>query len=162
MVGQAVAAILVGLAVGAPVGPAGASTGATRAKNGGPHDRRRARTAGQDTVLAARDEPAEVDMGFEPTAKQLMPELTPPEELALLARALWREGYDDHLAGHITISRGDGTLWCSPWLLQVVVPVVPRKKQRIDINVPGAEVAAFDIGIGNHESVTGSGAQNPE
>ena len=35
----------------------------------------------------------------------------------LLARTLWREGYDDHLAGHITIGLGDGTLLCNPWLL---------------------------------------------
>lgn len=46
-----------------------------------------------------------------------MPDLTPQQELVLLARALWREGYNDHLAGHITINRGDGTLWCNPWLL---------------------------------------------
>ncbi len=46
-----------------------------------------------------------------------MPTLTPQQELVLLARALWREGYNDHLAGHITINRGDGTLWCNPWLL---------------------------------------------
>ena len=46
-----------------------------------------------------------------------MPPLDTRQELALLARALWREGYDDHLAGHITINRGDGTLWCNPWLL---------------------------------------------
>lgn len=56
-------------------------------------------------------------MLFEPTADHLMPELSAPEELVLLARALWREGYNDHLAGHITINRGDGTLWCNPWLL---------------------------------------------
>ena len=31
-----------------------------------------------------------------------MPDLSPREELVILARALWREGYDDHLAGHIT------------------------------------------------------------
>lgn len=54
---------------------------------------------------------------FIPRPDALMPELTPPQELVLLARALWREGYDDHLAGHITISRGDGMLWCNPWLL---------------------------------------------
>ena len=35
----------------------------------------------------------------------------------LLARALWHEGYDDHLAGHITVNQGDGTLLCNPWLL---------------------------------------------
>lgn len=54
---------------------------------------------------------------FSPAPDALIPELTPRQELALLARALWREGYDDHLAGHITINRGDGTLWCNPWLL---------------------------------------------
>jgi len=58
-----------------------------------------------------------VAMSFQPTPSNLMPELTARQELALLARALWREGYDDHLAGHITINRGDGTLWCNPWLL---------------------------------------------
>ena len=35
----------------------------------------------------------------------------------LLARTLWREGYDDHLAGHITYRQADGTLLCNPWLL---------------------------------------------
>ena len=35
----------------------------------------------------------------------------------MLARALWREGYNDHLAGHITVNLGDGTLLCNPWLL---------------------------------------------
>ena len=56
-------------------------------------------------------------MTFSPTADKLIPDLSPQEELVLLARALWREGYNDHLAGHITINRGDGTLWCNPWLL---------------------------------------------
>ncbi len=57
-------------------------------------------------------------MTFAPSPDMLMPELSGPQELVLLARALWREGYNDHLAGHITINRGDGTLWCNPWLLQ--------------------------------------------
>lgn len=56
-------------------------------------------------------------MTFQPTAEKLIPDLSPQEELVLLARSLWREGYDDHLAGHITINRGDGTLWCNPWLM---------------------------------------------
>ncbi|MEQ8841847.1 MAG: class II aldolase/adducin family protein [Acidimicrobiales bacterium] len=56
-------------------------------------------------------------MPVKPTPSNLMPELSPRAELVLLARALWREGYNDHLAGHITINRGDGTLWCNPWLL---------------------------------------------
>ena len=54
---------------------------------------------------------------FTPTAEKLIPDLTPREELVVLARALWREGYNDHLAGHITVNLGDGTLLCNPWLL---------------------------------------------
>ncbi len=34
-----------------------------------------------------------------------------------MARTLWHEGYDDHLAGHITYRQPDGTLLCNPWLL---------------------------------------------
>ena len=56
-------------------------------------------------------------MGFRPTADRLAPELTEREQIVLLARALWHEGYDDHLAGHITVNQGDGTLLCNPWLL---------------------------------------------
>jgi ribulose-5-phosphate 4-epimerase/fuculose-1-phosphate aldolase len=52
-----------------------------------------------------------------PTASALLPPLTPRQELVLLARTLWREGYDDHLAGHITYRQPDGTLLCNPWLL---------------------------------------------
>ncbi len=54
---------------------------------------------------------------FSPTPESLLPELSPRQELVLLARALWREGYDDHLAGHITYRQADGTLLCNPWLL---------------------------------------------
>jgi ribulose-5-phosphate 4-epimerase/fuculose-1-phosphate aldolase len=54
---------------------------------------------------------------FQPTRDSLLPELTPQQELTILARTLWREGYDDHLAGHITVRRPDGLLWCNPWLL---------------------------------------------
>jgi ribulose-5-phosphate 4-epimerase/fuculose-1-phosphate aldolase len=56
-------------------------------------------------------------MEFTPVHDKLIPDLSPREELVLLARALWREGYNDHLAGHITHNLGDGTLLCNPWLL---------------------------------------------
>ena len=56
-------------------------------------------------------------MDFEPTRDRLLPELDIRTEMVLLARTLWREGYDDHLAGHITVNQGDGTLLCNPWLL---------------------------------------------
>ncbi len=44
-----------------------------------------------------------------------LPALTPQAEVALLARMLFREGYDDHLAGHITYRQPDGTLLVNPW-----------------------------------------------
>jgi len=44
-----------------------------------------------------------------------LPDLTPAAELALLARILFREGYDDHLAGHITYKQPDGTLLVNPF-----------------------------------------------
>src|SRR5881227_3142766 len=51
------------------------------------------------------------------TSKQLLPPLTPRQEVVLLARTLFREGYDDHLAGHITYRQPDGTFLCNPWYL---------------------------------------------
>ena len=56
-------------------------------------------------------------MTFRPTPEKLLPDLSLREELVLLARCLWREGYNDHLAGHITCNLGDGTLLCNPWLV---------------------------------------------
>ena len=47
----------------------------------------------------------------------LLPELTPHQELALLCRALHREGYDDHIAGHVTLAQPDGTFLVNPWEL---------------------------------------------
>jgi L-fuculose-phosphate aldolase len=46
-----------------------------------------------------------------------LPELSPRQELALLARVLHREGYDDHLAGHITVKLPDDTLLVNPFAL---------------------------------------------
>jgi ribulose-5-phosphate 4-epimerase/fuculose-1-phosphate aldolase len=72
-------------------------------------------------------------VSFSPTAEKLMPDLTPREELVLLARTLWREGYNDHLAGHITVNLGDGTLLCNPWLL-TWPEVRPADVLRIDLD----------------------------
>src|ERR1051326_2718058 len=44
-----------------------------------------------------------------------LPELSPAQELALLARVLHREGYDDHLAGHVTYKQPDGTFLVNPF-----------------------------------------------
>lgn len=52
-----------------------------------------------------------------PGRAPLLPELTPRQELALLCRVLYREGYDDHIAGHITLRLPDGTQLVNPWEL---------------------------------------------
>ena len=44
-----------------------------------------------------------------------LPELSAAAEVALLARMLHREGYDDHLAGHITYRQPDDTLLVTPF-----------------------------------------------
>jgi L-fuculose-phosphate aldolase len=44
-----------------------------------------------------------------------LPDLTPRQELALLARCLFSEGLDDHLAGHITYKQPDGTFLVNPF-----------------------------------------------
>jgi ribulose-5-phosphate 4-epimerase/fuculose-1-phosphate aldolase len=72
-------------------------------------------------------------MDFTPTADKLIPDLSPREELVVLARALWREGYNDHLAGHITVNLGDGTLLCNPWLL-TWDELHPSQVLRIDLD----------------------------
>ncbi|HUC36502.1 MAG TPA: class II aldolase/adducin family protein [Acidimicrobiales bacterium] len=71
-------------------------------------------------------------MDFTPTAEKLVPDMTAREELVVLARALWREGYNDHLAGHITVNMGDGTLLCNPWLL-TWAELRPAQVIRIDL-----------------------------
>jgi len=43
-----------------------------------------------------------------------LPDLTPQQEVALLARILYQEGYNDHLAGHITYKQPDGTFLVNP------------------------------------------------
>ncbi|HEV3367922.1 MAG TPA: class II aldolase/adducin family protein, partial [Acidimicrobiales bacterium] len=70
-------------------------------------------------------------MYFTPTPRNLIPELSVRQELVVLARALWREGYNDHLAGHITVNLGDGTLLCNPWLL-TWAEIEPDHVLRID------------------------------
>ena len=72
-------------------------------------------------------------MVFQPTPDQLLPPLTPAQELVLLARSLWHEGFDDHIAGHLTYNLGDGTLLCNPWYL-TWAELHPRELLRIDLN----------------------------
>jgi L-ribulose-5-phosphate 4-epimerase len=72
-------------------------------------------------------------MTFSPTQEKLIPDISPREELALLARTLWVQGYNDHLAGHITYNLGDGTFLCNPWFL-TWDEIYPSQIIRIDID----------------------------
>ena len=56
-------------------------------------------------------------MTYRVSTDALLPPMTPQLEVVLLARTLWREGYDDHLAGHITHKQPDGTFYTNPWFL---------------------------------------------
>lgn len=71
-------------------------------------------------------------MSFEPTPSRLIPEMSLREELTILARCLWREGYNDHLAGHITCNLQDGTLLCNPGLV-LWEELRPEQVIRIDL-----------------------------
>ncbi len=71
--------------------------------------------------------------GFTPTRDRLIPELDVREEIVLLGRTLWQEGYRDHLAGHITVNMGDGTLLCNPWLI-TWEEMMPEDVLRIDLD----------------------------
>ncbi len=63
-----------------------------------------------NAVLMARYAPR-------PGRYPLLPALTPQQSLALLCRVLYREGYNDHIAGHITVRQEDGTYLANPWEL---------------------------------------------
>lgn len=56
-------------------------------------------------------------MEWTPTRTQLCPPLDARHEVALLARVLWDEGYDDRISGHITYKQPDGTFLCNPGLV---------------------------------------------
>ena len=72
-------------------------------------------------------------MPFTPTAEKLLPDLTPREELVLLARALVARGLQrpPRRAHHDHV--GDDTLLCNPWLL-TWDEIRPRDVIRIDLD----------------------------
>lgn len=51
---------------------------------------------------------------MKPEAGKMIPDLSCEAELALLCRILAREGYCDHVAGHITYAQADGTFLINP------------------------------------------------
>lgn len=63
----------------------------------------------------------------------LVTSLTPREELVLLARTLWRQGYADQLGGHITYRLDDGSMLVNPWEL-AWDELMPSDVLRIDLD----------------------------
>lgn len=49
--------------------------------------------------------------------KPLLPDLSERAQVALMCRMLSREGWDEHIAGHITYRLTDGTILTNPWEL---------------------------------------------
>jgi len=47
----------------------------------------------------------------------LLPELSPQAQVALMCRMLFREGWNEHIAGHITYRLEDGRILANPWEL---------------------------------------------
>lgn len=63
-----------------------------------------------DEALVARYAPR-------PQRRPLVPPLTLAQELALTCRMLFQEGYNDHIAGHISVRLEGGDLLANPWEL---------------------------------------------
>lgn len=52
-----------------------------------------------------------------PGRRALLPSLSPKAQVALMCRMLSREGWNEHIAGHITYRLADGNILTNPWEL---------------------------------------------
>lgn len=52
-----------------------------------------------------------------PGRRPLLPELTEQAQVALMCRMLVHEGWNEHIAGHITFRTSDGNILTNPWEL---------------------------------------------
>ena len=52
-----------------------------------------------------------------PGRKPLLPPLSEQAQVALMCRMLFREGWNEHIAGHITFRLANGTILTNPWEL---------------------------------------------
>jgi ribulose-5-phosphate 4-epimerase/fuculose-1-phosphate aldolase len=53
----------------------------------------------------------------QPGRRPLLPQLSAPAQVALMCRMLFREGWNDHIAGHITLQLAAGEILTNPWEL---------------------------------------------
>ena len=52
-----------------------------------------------------------------PGRRPLLPELSEKAQIALMCRMLFHEGWNEHIAGHITYRLADGNILTNPWEL---------------------------------------------
>lgn len=52
-----------------------------------------------------------------PGKRDLLPPITAKAQVALMCRMLCAEGWNEHIAGHITVRQPDGTILTNPWEL---------------------------------------------
>ncbi|HBM83478.1 MAG TPA: class II aldolase family protein [Halieaceae bacterium] len=52
-----------------------------------------------------------------PGRHALLPEMSAKAQVALMCRMMFREGWNEHIAGHITWRQSDGTILTNPWEL---------------------------------------------
>lgn len=52
-----------------------------------------------------------------PGRRPLLPELSEPAQVALMCRMLFKEGWNEHIAGHITFRLENGNVLVNPWEL---------------------------------------------
>ncbi len=52
-----------------------------------------------------------------PGKRELLPPMSDKAQVALMCRMLFKEGWNDHIAGHITLRLQDGSILCNPWEL---------------------------------------------
>jgi L-fuculose-phosphate aldolase len=53
----------------------------------------------------------------QPGRRSLLPEMSDKAQVALMCRMLFKEGWNEHIAGHITCRQPDGTILTNPWEL---------------------------------------------
>lgn len=52
-----------------------------------------------------------------PGKRELLPHLSAKAQVAVMCRMLSKEGWNDHIAGHISVRQPDGTILINPWEL---------------------------------------------
>lgn len=53
----------------------------------------------------------------QPGRKPLLPKLSEEAQVAVMYRVLFREGWNEHIAGHITYRLANGNILTHPWEL---------------------------------------------